>query len=76
MSNTTVYKSNREQKKEAAQKILKWINDHDCFKWVTMCKRLDIDPSNFSKKLSDPEAILQPDAIAKITKFIKEYGFK
>jgi hypothetical protein len=43
---------------------------------VTICKRLDIYQSNLIKKLSDPEAILQPDAIAKITKFIKEYGFK
>jgi len=64
-----------EAAKGKAKKIVKWINEHEEFKWGVMCTKLKIDRGNFQRTLNSNEPSIKIELVLQIENFLTAYGY-
>jgi len=61
--------------KEKSVKIIRWIKEHEEFKWGVMCTKLGMDRGNFQRLIKNKVPTIKPELIPKIEDFLKSYGY-
>lgn len=64
-----------ETAKIKTKKVVKWINDHEEFKWGVMCTKLGIDRGNFQRTLNSDEPNIKIELVLQIENFLTAYGY-
>jgi len=64
-----------EASKLKTKKVVKWINEHEEFKWGVMCTKLGIDRGNFQRTLNSTEPSIKIELVLQIEDFLTAYGY-
>jgi len=64
-----------EASKLKTKKVVKWINEHEEFKWGVMCTKLGIDRGNFQRTLNSDEPSIKIELVLQIENFLTAYGY-